>query len=93
MEETSQLNFINHLFPQKHLLVQLNFLLNYMNFPDNILLTAVSITTKDKIMEITISVPTNNFLYVNIYKEQIIGKISRYFYSKYMINVVFIPVF
>lgn len=83
----------NPLFQNKHLLIQLNFLMTYMNFKDNIILKPMSINIKDNMMDIAIGVPTNNFLYVNIYKKQIIGKLSRYFYSKYILNVTLIPIF
>jgi hypothetical protein len=81
------------LFQKKNLLVQLNFLIKYMNLKENISLKPLSINVKNKVMDIVIGVPTNNFLYVNIYKEEIIGKISRYFYSKFLLSVTFIPVF
>ena len=83
----------DNLFQKKNLLVQLNFLMKYMNLKENIFLKPLSINIKNKIMEIVIGVPTNHFLYVNIYKDDIIGKISRYFYSKFLLSVTFIPVF
>lgn len=83
----------NLMFQNKHLLIQLNFLIKYMNFPKHIIFNPLSINVNNQNMHITIGVPTNNFLYVNVYKEEIIGKISRYFYSKYIISVNFIPMF
>jgi hypothetical protein len=83
----------NKLFNGKNELIQLSFVIKYMGFPEEIHIRPMGIKTIKDEKEITFSVTTNSFIFVNIYKDIITASLSRYYYSKYKISLLFIPVF
>lgn len=83
-------NLILNCFSKEYLIVEINFLLIYMNFPKEIQFQILSLNIQKNYMEIVLGVPSNNFVYTTIYKDIIIGKMSRYFLSKYKVSLVFL---
>lgn len=79
------------LFQQRREVVELSIAMKYMVFPENMYLEPLNIDTQGDRKEITIGVKTTSFIFSNIYKPCIIASISRYYYGKYKISLVLMP--
>lgn len=87
----------NQLFHDKHEVIELGFTIKYMCFPSTVQIRPLMIQThkinnkKQSIKEIHMGVTTNSFVFANIYKSKIEANISRYYFSKYQICIIFVP--
>lgn len=88
------LNLINnnHVFHKKSDVIELSGAMEYMILPENLTnLIPLNIEKKFNVKTITIGIQTHSFVYANVYKQYIEGFITKYFLSKYKINIIFTP--
>jgi hypothetical protein len=86
----------NKIFQKNPLLIQLGFFTKYIFMfteYEYLTLTPLQMNINNKNMEIIIGTYTHDILYINIYKDIIISKISRFFYSEFIITLNIITLY